>query len=241
MGAANEFAWRKDKAFTRQMLWGANPIPTQCLQIRIPLIFISLSFCLWRYTFLTLHQLGLTICLSGFYPRLNYLFIAAYYGSYPTQGFQKCQNFDYDALKNLHKITPTVQNHLKRVYLSLTCALLAYAMGVYLHLLWNIDELVTGIACIISIMRLLFTTPHPSNEGSYPCLTKGVYISWRVIEFRSQYFVMAIVGIQPFWWLVGNLHIGDPISPDVFPILSKEVPMFPPPRPATLLGQSDPC
>eukprot|EP01018_Ginkgo_biloba_P035097 Gb_19608 [translate_table: standard] len=87
----------------------------------------------------------------------------SYYGGYPNQGFGNSQNFD--ALKNLRTITPAVQNHLKRVYLSLTCALLASAVGVYLHLLWNIGGLLTGIACIATVAWLLYTPPLPSNEG----------------------------------------------------------------------------
>eukprot|EP01018_Ginkgo_biloba_P035096 Gb_19607 [translate_table: standard] len=94
--------------------------------------------------------------------------MAAYYGSYPSQGIGSSQNWDYDALKNLRKITPAVQNHLRRVYMSLTCALLASAVGVCLHLLWNIGGLLTGIACIASVIWLLSTPPRPINEARYP-------------------------------------------------------------------------
>ena len=48
-----------------------------------------------------------------------------------------------------------------QVYLSLCCALVASAVGAYLHLLWNIGGLLTTFACFGNIMWLLST---PSYE-----------------------------------------------------------------------------
>ncbi|KAJ4712651.1 bax inhibitor 1-like [Melia azedarach] len=61
----------------------------------------------------------------------------------------------WDSFKNFHQISPAVQSHLKLVYLSLCCALVASAAGVYLHLLWNIGGFLTGLATIGSIAWLL--------------------------------------------------------------------------------------
>ncbi|XP_031484564.1 bax inhibitor 1-like [Nymphaea colorata] len=68
------------------------------------------------------------------------------------------------SLKNLRQISPVVQNHLKQVYLSLCCALMASAVGVYLHLLWNIGGILTFFGCTGSIIWLLSTPPYPSLE-----------------------------------------------------------------------------
>ncbi|ESR53426.1 Bax inhibitor 1 [Citrus sinensis] len=67
----------------------------------------------------------------------------------------------WESLKNFHQISPVVQSHLKQVYLSLCCALVASATGVYLHLLWNIGGLLTVFAMIGSMVWLLAT---PSYE-----------------------------------------------------------------------------
>ncbi|XP_047337821.1 bax inhibitor 1-like [Impatiens glandulifera] len=69
--------------------------------------------------------------------------------------------WSYESLKNFRQISPSVQNHLKQVYLSLCCALIASAVGAYLHILWNIGGFLTTIGCIGSIIWLLST---PSYE-----------------------------------------------------------------------------
>ncbi|KAG7542484.1 Bax inhibitor 1-related [Arabidopsis thaliana x Arabidopsis arenosa] len=53
---------------------------------------------------------------------------------------QNRRSWSYDSLKNFRQISPAVQNHLKRVYLTLCCALVASAFGAYLHMLWNIEK-----------------------------------------------------------------------------------------------------
>ncbi|XP_043725848.1 bax inhibitor 1-like [Telopea speciosissima] len=70
----------------------------------------------------------------------------------------------YESLKNFRQISPVVQNHLKLVYLSLGCALIASAVGVYLHLLWNIGGLFTTLACMGSIVWLLSTPPYEERK-----------------------------------------------------------------------------
>ncbi|XP_047319718.1 bax inhibitor 1-like [Impatiens glandulifera] len=71
------------------------------------------------------------------------------------------RGWSYDSLKNLRHISPSVQNHLKQVYLSLCCALIASAAGVYLHILWNIGGFLTTLGCVGSIIWLHST---PSND-----------------------------------------------------------------------------
>lgn len=85
-----------------------------------------------------------------------------YYGA--QQGFGN-SNWNYNAMKNLKKISPIVQNHLKRVYLSLACAVAAAAVGVYLHLLWNVGGILTALGTIGAIVWLLSVPPSPYNEG----------------------------------------------------------------------------
>lgn len=81
-----------------------------------------------------------------------------------SQGFGYA-SWDYHALKNLRKITPAVQNHLKRVYLSLSSALVSAAAGVYLHLLLNIGGLLTGLAFLGSVIWLLYIPAYSFNEN----------------------------------------------------------------------------
>ncbi|XP_042497320.1 bax inhibitor 1-like [Macadamia integrifolia] len=50
------------------------------------------------------------------------------------------------------------------VYLSLGCALTVSAVGVYLHLLWNIGGLLTTSACMGSIVWLLSTPTHEERK-----------------------------------------------------------------------------
>lgn len=47
-----------------------------------------------------------------------------------------------------------------QVYLSLCCALIAAAVGSYLHILWNIGGLLTTLAGMGSIVWLLSTPPY---------------------------------------------------------------------------------
>lgn len=95
---------------------------------------------------------------------------ASYYGGgFPNQGFGH-PSWDYNAMKNMKKISPAVQNHLKRVYLSLSCALVTAAIGVYLHLLLNIGGLLTGLACIGSVIGLLSVPTSSNNEGKRAAL-----------------------------------------------------------------------
>ncbi|KAI4315202.1 hypothetical protein L6164_028036 [Bauhinia variegata] len=63
----------------------------------------------------------------------------------------------YDTLKNFRQISPVVQNHLKQVYLTLCCAVIASAVGAYLHILWNIGGFLTTVACMGSMIWLLST------------------------------------------------------------------------------------
>ncbi|KAA3469123.1 bax inhibitor 1-like [Gossypium australe] len=64
-------------------------------------------------------------------------------------------NWSYDTLKNFRQISPVVQSHLKRVYLTLCCALVASAFGAYLHILWNIGGYLTSFACFGTMIWLL--------------------------------------------------------------------------------------
>uniref|UniRef100_A0A1J3DWY8 Bax inhibitor 1 n=1 Tax=Noccaea caerulescens TaxID=107243 RepID=A0A1J3DWY8_NOCCA len=65
------------------------------------------------------------------------------------------KSWSYDSLNNFRQISPAVQNHLKRVYLTLCCALVASAFGAYLHVLWNIGGILTTIASVGSMIWLL--------------------------------------------------------------------------------------
>ncbi|KAK4728434.1 hypothetical protein R3W88_021422 [Solanum pinnatisectum] len=72
--------------------------------------------------------------------------------------------WSYDSLKNFRQISPFVQTHLKQVYLTLCCALVASAAGAYLHILWNIGGLLTTLACMGSMMWLLSSPPYQEQK-----------------------------------------------------------------------------
>ncbi|XP_009128942.1 bax inhibitor 1 [Brassica rapa] len=74
------------------------------------------------------------------------------------------RSWSYDSLKNLRQISPAVQNHLKRVYLTLCCALVASAFGAYLHVLWNIGGILTTIGCFGSMIWLLSSPPYEQQK-----------------------------------------------------------------------------
>ncbi|XP_057479070.1 bax inhibitor 1-like [Actinidia eriantha] len=73
-------------------------------------------------------------------------------------------SWTYDSLKNFRQISPIVQIHLKQVYLSLCCALIASAAGAYLHILWNIGGLLTTLGCMGSMFWLLSTPPYQEQK-----------------------------------------------------------------------------
>ncbi|XP_010325302.1 bax inhibitor isoform X1 [Solanum lycopersicum] len=72
--------------------------------------------------------------------------------------------WSYDSLKNFRQISPLVQTHLKQVYLTLCCALVASAAGAYLHILWNIGGLLTTMACMGSMVWLLSAPPYQEQQ-----------------------------------------------------------------------------
>ncbi|XP_039056980.1 bax inhibitor 1-like [Hibiscus syriacus] len=77
---------------------------------------------------------------------------------------QSRSRWSYDTLKNFRQISPAVQTHLKQVYLTLCCALVASAVGAYLHILWNIGGYLTTFACLGTIYWLLSTPPYEEQK-----------------------------------------------------------------------------
>ncbi|XP_020231227.1 bax inhibitor 1 [Cajanus cajan] len=67
--------------------------------------------------------------------------------------------WSYDTLKNFREISPLVQNHIKRVYFTLCCAVVGAAVGAFLHVLWNVGGFLTTVASIGSMVWLLSTPP----------------------------------------------------------------------------------
>ncbi|KAG9144346.1 hypothetical protein Leryth_022335 [Lithospermum erythrorhizon] len=77
---------------------------------------------------------------------------------------QSRNSFGYDSLKNFRQISPVVQSHLKQVYLALCCALVASAVGAYLHILWNIGGILTTLGCLGTMAWLLATPPYHEQK-----------------------------------------------------------------------------
>ncbi|KAK6935106.1 Bax inhibitor 1-related [Dillenia turbinata] len=72
--------------------------------------------------------------------------------------------WNYDSLKNFRQISPRVQTHLKLVYLTLCCTLLASAAGAYLHIIWSIGGFLTTLACMGSIGWMFATPMYEENK-----------------------------------------------------------------------------
>lgn len=72
--------------------------------------------------------------------------------------------WSYDTLKNFHEISPLVQNHIKRVYFTICGAVIAAAVGAYLHVLWNIGGLLTTVGAIGSMGWLLSLPPFEEQK-----------------------------------------------------------------------------
>ncbi|KAJ7944682.1 Bax inhibitor 1 [Quillaja saponaria] len=83
--------------------------------------------------------------------------------------------WSYDSLKNFRQISPLVQNHLKQVYLTLCCTLIAAAVGVYLHLLWNIGGLLTTVACMGSIVWLLSAPAYEERKRVFLLMAASLF------------------------------------------------------------------
>ncbi|RZB56911.1 Bax inhibitor 1 isoform B [Glycine soja] len=73
-------------------------------------------------------------------------------------------SWSYDTLKNFREISPLVQNHIKLVYFTLCCAVVAAAVGAFLHVLWNIGGFLTTVASIGSMFWLLSTPPFEEQK-----------------------------------------------------------------------------
>ncbi|KAL8533152.1 hypothetical protein ACS0TY_009413 [Phlomoides rotata] len=109
--------------------------------------------------------------------------------------------WSYDSLKNLRQISPVVQTHLKQVYLALCCALVASAVGAYLHILLNIGGLLTTIGCVGCIIWL-FSTPSYQEQKKVSLLMAAALLEGAslgpvielAIDFDLSILVSAFVG-----------------------------------------------
>ncbi|KAG7542485.1 Bax inhibitor 1-related [Arabidopsis thaliana x Arabidopsis arenosa] len=110
--------------------------------------------------------------------------------------------WSHDSLRNFHEFTPAVQNHLKRVYLTLFCALIASAFGAYFHMVWNIGGNVTTLGFTGTMIWLRFTPSHEQQSKRLfllylSALLKGASVGpmiMLVIDFDSSVLVTAFVG-----------------------------------------------
>lgn len=109
--------------------------------------------------------------------------------------------WSYESLKNFRQISPVVQTHLKKVYLSLCCALVASAAGAYLHILWNIGGLLTTLGCVGSIAWLMSTPLYEEQKRMAllmaAALFKGASIGPLIelaIDFDPSIVIGAFVG-----------------------------------------------
>ncbi|KAL3497573.1 hypothetical protein ACH5RR_040305 [Cinchona calisaya] len=107
----------------------------------------------------------------------------------------------YESLKNFRQISPVVQTHLKQVYLALCCALVASAIGAYLHILWNIGGFLTTLGCIGSILWLLSTPVYDEHKRVSLLMAAAAFEGASIgplielaIEFDPSILVGAIVG-----------------------------------------------
>ncbi|CAI5474397.1 unnamed protein product, partial [Closterium sp. Yama58-4] len=79
-------------------------------------------------------------------------------GSSPFSRFGDSQSFNVDALKNFSALTPSIQSHLQKVYLTLSLTLVVASLGAYAHVLWGLGGALSSIA---SIAGFFGSTPRP--------------------------------------------------------------------------------
>lgn len=109
----------------------------------------------------------------------------------------------YASLKNLNRLSVPVQQHLLKVYQTLTAALAVAGVGVYLHLLWGFGGLLTGLGALAVTIWLMATPSSPSEEGKrLKLLASAAFLHGasigplvgHVIDIDSSILVTAFVG-----------------------------------------------
>ncbi|KAL6503217.1 Bax inhibitor 1 [Orobanche hederae] len=123
------------------------------------------------------------------------------FSSFFDSQFSSRNRWSYESLKNFRQISPVVQTHLKQVYLSLCCALLASAVGVYLHILWNLGGILTSLGCMGCIIWLL-ATPSRQEQKKLSLLMAAATLEGAsigplielAIEFDPSIVVSAFIG-----------------------------------------------
>lgn len=73
------------------------------------------------------------------------------------------RSFNFGALLKFTDLDPRVQNHLKRVYATLACALVVAAIGSVAHLTLHVGGLISFVGGLVSITWLLLTPDTPST------------------------------------------------------------------------------
>ncbi|KAM7259672.1 hypothetical protein ACFE04_015413 [Oxalis oulophora] len=133
----------------------------------------------------------------------------AFASFFDSQSRSGSNSWSYDSLKNFRQISPVVQSHLKQVYLTLCCALVASAMGAYLHILWNIGGLLTTLGSFGCIAWMLST---PTYEEVFilvsayvgTALAFGCFSGAAMLARRREYLYLGGLlssGVSILLWL----------------------------------------
>ncbi|XP_074563765.1 bax inhibitor 1-like [Curcuma longa] len=114
---------------------------------------------------------------------------------------QSYSGWSHDSFKNFDRISSNVQNHLKLVYLTLCCALVASAAGAYLHILMNVGGFFTMVGFFVSIMWLLSTPPYEEKRRFGLLMAASVFDGASIgpliefaIDFDYSILITAFVG-----------------------------------------------
>ncbi|XP_057417548.1 bax inhibitor 1-like [Lotus japonicus] len=99
----------------------------------------------------------------------------AFTSFFDSQSSSTSHRWSYDSLKNFREISPIVQNHIKQVYFTLCVAVAASAVGVYLHVLWNIGGFLTTVASIGSMIWFLSTPPSEERKRVSLLLSSAMF------------------------------------------------------------------
>ncbi|XP_024026867.1 bax inhibitor 1 [Morus notabilis] len=109
--------------------------------------------------------------------------------------------WSYDSLRNFHQISPHVQAHLQQVYITLFWALIASAVGAYLHVLYNIGGLLTTLATMGCMVWVLSTPPYEERKRFGVLMAAAVFEGASVgplidlaVEIDQSILVSAFVG-----------------------------------------------
>lgn len=87
----------------------------------------------------------------------------SFFGS--SSSFPSSASFNMEALKDFSSLSPSIQSHLSKVYLTLSAALIVASLGAYAHFLWGLGGAVSSVVSIGGVLWINATPATKANES----------------------------------------------------------------------------